>query len=80
MLVCMKHFEVHYAQNSTDAQQAEFIGLIRFETEEYCEHCAEPVAMLDDGFEPCAIVLDSDYTYLLCSVCIIPVLNPGVDF
>jgi hypothetical protein len=79
MLVRMKHFELHYVQSVTDAHSAENIGLIRFETDEFCEHCAEPVAFVEDGFEPCSVVLDDEYTYLLCSICALPVLNPGVE-
>lgn len=76
----MRHIEVHYATTLTDAQSLENLGLIRFETEEFCEHCGEPVAFTDDeDFEPCGIILDEDYTYLICAICLLPVLNPGVE-
>jgi hypothetical protein len=75
----MRHIEVHYVQTAKEALSLENLGLIQFELEEYCEHCGEPVAYLEEEFEPCGIVLDENYTYLLCSVCLLPVLNPGAE-
>lgn len=75
----MRHIEMHYVQTAKEANSLENVGLIMFETEEYCEHCGEPVAFLDDGFEPCCVTLDEEYTYILCSICALPVLNPGAE-
>ena len=73
----MRHMEVHYIYISTDARNAEYVGLIDFEITEYCEHCSEQVAFVEDGFEQCSVVIDDYTTFLLCSVCSLPILNPG---
>ena len=79
MLVRMRHIEVHYVQTAKEALSLENLGLIQFELEEYSEHCGETVAYLEEEFEPCGVILDDTYTYLLCSVCLLPVLNPGAE-
>lgn len=76
----MRHFEIFYVHNIVDVKNIEYRGLLEFDYEEYCEHCSEPVGYLeDDDFEQCVVVRDGISTFLLCSVCALPVLNPGVD-
>jgi hypothetical protein len=76
----MRHIEMHLTETVDDARSMEYLGLIRFEDEEYCEHCLEPIAYVDDEeFEPCVIVLDEDGSFLICIPCASPVLTPGED-
>ena len=73
----MKHIEFHTAETEKDAESLEFIGLIDFGTEEFCEHCSRQVAFTDTKFIPCGVVLDGESEFLLCIPCAEPFLNPG---
>lgn len=77
----MQHVELHVMNTSTDAETAEFLGLIEFNPVELCENCSEPVAFDVDGtWIPCVLVMmdvdDEDVLYLLCTYCTQPVLDP----
>lgn len=73
----MMHIEIHTAETEREATTLERIGLIEFATDEFCEHCAKPLAFADDRFIPCAVVLDGETEYLLCFECLAPVIGPS---
>lgn len=79
MLVRMRHLEMHLVEDEADAAKLEHIGLIRFETDEFCEHCDEPIAYVYKYFEPCVLILDEESGFLLCTYCAAPVLSPASE-
>jgi len=73
----MMHIEIHVVKTDAEAQSLESLGLIEFGDEDFCEHCGETVAYIDDSFIECGIVLDGETEFLLCTDCLFPVIDPG---
>jgi hypothetical protein len=78
MLLDMRHIEVHVVYTEEDAATISHAGLIDLTDDETCEHCGDVVAFDKYGdFVECAIVLDDESDWVLCTECVLPLLDPG---
>ena len=73
----MEHIEIHVARTEEHARTLEYLNLIEFAMDEYCEHCAEQIGYTEFSFIPCAVVLDEDTEFLICLDCLAPILSQG---